>query len=474
MTTGHTISASIPVVLEMHEIHPASFRDPAGFIFESGGQIYRQINQVYKSDYDHLISSGLFEKLVSQSLVVEHTEVSGPVADPATVYKVVQVEPIRFISYPYEWCFSQYKDAALLTLRLQREALQHGMILKDASAYNIQFHRGRPILIDTLSFTRYEEGTPWVGYRQFCQHFLAPLALMSLVDIRLSKLLTQFIDGIPLDLASRLLPFSTRFKPGLLTHIHLHAGAQSRYAGTGSQEKKAGRRISKLGLLGLIDNLESTIRKLTWSPKSTDWSAYYQHTNYSDASFEAKKQTVKSLMREVAATSILDLGANTGVFSRLADGDDSLVISADFDPGAVELNYLEAKRAGTTHILPLVMDITNPSPDIGWHGQERSGFFRRGPFDLVMALALIHHLAISNNVPLRMIARTMAALGRYLIIEFVPKSDSQVQRLLASRDDIFPGYTIDGFRDAFSHEFAILKEVPLQDSQRTLFLLQRR
>src|SRR5690554_4670141 len=458
----------------MVDILPSSFRDPSGFVFQSNGQIYRQINQVYQSDYDHLLSSGLYEKLVSEQLLIAHTEVDEPVPQPETAYKVVQVEPIKYLSYPYEWSFSQYQDAALLTLRVQKEALEHGMILKDASAYNVQFHRGRPIFIDTLSFAQYVEGAPWVGYRQFCQHFLAPLALMARVDIRLSRLMTTFIDGIPLDLASRLLPFSSRLNYRLLSHIHLHAMAQSRLAGSGEGSGQRGRSISKLGLMGLVENLESTIRKLRWSPQETDWAAYYDHTNYSDQSFENKKNAVARLIRQVNPTTVLDLGANTGVFSRLVQGlDDCLVISMDVDPGAVEMNYLEAKRAGETHILPLVMDLTNPSPDIGWQNDERTSFSRRGPADLVLALALVHHLAISNNLPLPMISRALADLGRHLIIEFVPKEDSQVQRLLASRDDIFPDYTIQGFRDAFLADFSILEEIPLQETQRTLFLLER-
>ena len=317
----------------MHKIFPSSFRDPSGFVFELDGKIYRQVNLVYKPDYDLLLSSGLYEKLVGEHLLVAHNEVDAPVPQPEIAYKVVQVEPIRYISYPYEWCFSQYQDAALLTLKLQKESLKHGMILKDASAYNVQFHRGHPVFIDTLSFARYVEGTPWIAYRQFCQHFLAPLALMARTDIRLGKLMTTFIDGIPLDLASRLLPFSTRFNYGLLTHIHLHALAQSRFSNAKASSNRAGASVSKVGLIGLIENLENTIRKLHWSPKSTDWADYYQSTNYSDASFENKKRIVERLIHQVAPSNMLDLGANTGVFSRLAKGlDGCQILSMDMEP----------------------------------------------------------------------------------------------------------------------------------------------
>lgn len=462
----------------MGKIHPSSFRDTAGFVFESEGNIYRQINQTYKSDYDILISSGLYEKLAKNQMLISHTDATDiPSIRPELAYKMIQVDRVWYISYPYEWCFSQYKDAALLTLKIQKEALEHGMMLKDASAYNVQFHNGRPIFIDTLSFVSYTEGMPWVAYRQFCQHFLAPLALMATKDIRLGRLMSHYIDGIPLDLASRVLPFSTKFRFGLLTHIHLHATAQARYSDSDSDKKrkKTDPKVSKLGLIGLIENLEGAINRLEWNPKGTDWASYYQDTNYSDASFENKKQIVQDLINETNANSVLDLGSNTGIFSRLVNKNLAYpVVSMDFDPGAVEINYREAKRIDDTHILPLVMDITNPSPDIGWNNRERSGFFGRESFDLLMALALVHHLAISNNLPLPMISATMATLCQHLIIEFVPKEDSQVKRLLAARDDIFPNYTLEGFRDAFSSDFQVIKEIPLPGTQRTLFLLERR
>ncbi len=216
----------------------ASFRDPSGFMYVQDGQLLRQVNKVYQADYEFLFSSGLYDKLTRMKYLVPHTEVEAAPLKPALSFKVIAPEEIPFISYPYEWSFSQLKDAALITLAIQKEALQAGMILKDASAYNIQFHQGAPILIDTLSFAKYEEGSPWVAYRQFCQHFLAPLALMSKNDIRLSKLLVNHIDGVPLDLCSQLLPRSTRFNFGLLTHIHMHAKAQNRYADTSDSGRR--------------------------------------------------------------------------------------------------------------------------------------------------------------------------------------------------------------------------------------------
>ena len=186
-----------------------SFRDPSGFVYERDGVLYRRVHRSYAAHYDRLMDSGLYAALVGDGLLVPHEEV-GPRGGEQDPYATLRPERVAFVSYPYEWCFSQLKDAALTTLRIQERALGFDMTLKDASAYNIQFHRGRPVLIDTLSFECYEEGVPWVGYRQLCQHFLAPLALMAHRDVRLGGLLRLHLDGIPLDLASTLLPARTR------------------------------------------------------------------------------------------------------------------------------------------------------------------------------------------------------------------------------------------------------------------------
>src|SRR5258708_16283925 len=207
------------------ETELGSFRDPSGFVFSRGNTLYRQVEQSYRQEYDTLIECGLYDSLVGAGLLIPHAEENLESGLTNVAYRVLRPERIPFISYPYEWCFSQLQDAALATLQAQTAALKHGMSLKDASAYNIQFRDGKPVLIDTLSFERYTEGFPWTAYRQFCQHFLAPLALMSHTDVRLSQLLRTNIDGVPLDLASRLLPFWTKLDPFLLAHIHLHSKA---------------------------------------------------------------------------------------------------------------------------------------------------------------------------------------------------------------------------------------------------------
>ncbi len=448
----------------------ASFRDPSGFLFTDNGILYRQINRAYSNDYARLMDSGLYDRLVKASLLIPHVEVDHAPAESDAAFKVIQPERVPFISYPYEWSFSQLKDAALATLSIQKRAMKLDMSLKDASAYNIQFMRGKATLIDTLSFEIYKEGEPWVAYKQFCQHFLAPLALMAYRDVRLSQLLRVYIDGIPLDLASELLPAKTKFNFGLLTYIHIHAGAQKRYSDKVVAPRKGG--MNKQALTGLIESLEGTIKKLTWKPAGTEWGDYYDNTNYTDSAFEHKKQLVHEWAVEKKPALVWDLGGNTGIFSREAASSGAFTVSFDIDPAAVEQNYRTVKTKKEQNVLPLVLDLTNPSPALGWDNNERDSFGSRGPADMVLALAVIHHLAISNNVPLSQLASFFAARCKWLVIEFVPKSDSQVHKLLTSREDIFPNYTREGFETAFSARFNIHKNEVVRDSERVLYLMK--
>lgn len=453
----------------------ASFRDPSGFLFKREGVLYRQINDRYSAEYNHLLASGLYEKLSKTGFLIAHKEVDVNPLDADNAFKVIQPEAVNFISYPYEWSFSQLKDAALATLTIQKRALEYGMSLKDASAYNIQFHKGRAVLIDTLSFEFYKAGSPWVAYKQFCQHFFAPLVLMAKTDVRLSQLLRIHIDGIPLDLASRLLPFSTRLNFGILAHIHLHARAQLRYADSPvdqSRQFKGG--LSKPALLALVESLQGAIKSLVWQPSGTEWGDYYNSTNYSDASFERKKEVLSGWIERVKPASVWDVGANTGVFTRLASDRGIPSIAFDIDPAAVEKNYRQSRVGKEKYILPLIQDLTNPTPSLGWHNRERDSLLGRAPADMVFALAIIHHLAISNNVPLLHLAEFFGQLGRWLVIEFVPKSDSQVKKLLSTRADIFDEYSLEGFEQAFKPYFITHEKVNVEGSERWLYLLEAR
>ncbi|MFH1235920.1 MAG: SAM-dependent methyltransferase [Parcubacteria group bacterium] len=452
---------------------PGSFRDPSGFLFFRNHTLYRQINEGYRQHYDTLMNSGLYRELTENHLLIPHREAEPTERVQAApgAYTVIAPKIVPFISYPYEWSFSQLKNAALTTLEIQKRSLNHGMSLKDSSAYNIQFLKNKPVLIDTLSFEQYREGQPWIAYRQFCQHFLAPLVLMSYRDIRLSQLLRIYIDGIPLDLASELLPSRTRFKFSLLSHIHLHAKSQKRYESSSINTSR--RTVSRLALTALIANLEASIRRLRWKPAGTEWADYYEDTNYSHEAFDFKKKIVADFIHTCKPKTVWDMGANTGEFSYAVSERGIPCIAFDIDPAAVEKNYLHCLKANATDVLPLVLDLTNPSPSIGWANRERMSLFERGPADAALALALVHHLAISNNVPLANIADFFASICEWLLIEFIPKNDSQVKRLLVSREDIFHLYTQQEFERVFSKQFTIITSVPVKHSDRILYTMRR-
>lgn len=447
----------------------SSFRDPSGAVFVREGVVLRQINECYRPQYEKLMGSGLYERLVKEGLLVAHEE-TGEAPEEGAAYKVVRPEQIPFISYPYEWSFGQYKDAALCTLRAHRAALDFDMILKDASAYNIQFLRGKPVLIDTLSFDFYHEGDPWVAYGQFCRHFLAPLFLMAHVDVRLSQLMRVYIDGLPIDLAAKLLGRKGGF--AARQHIKWQARSIDKHAEDGKKKEELKRvEIKRFNYVALIDSLIRTVEALSLKDIVTEWGDYYAHTNYSDDAAKAKEQLVSSFLDEVKPQTAWDLGANDARYSRLALKYGGSVVAFDIDPVAVERSYHAASAAGE-NLLPLLLDLTNPSPAIGFANKERESIDQRQCPDCILMLAVIHHLAISNNLPLAKIAQWLSGVTGHLIIEFVPKQDSQVQTLLATRDDIFPDYTQEGFERAFSQFFAIARSERVAGSERTLYLMK--
>jgi SAM-dependent methyltransferase len=460
---------------------PGSYRDPSGFVYRRGGRLLRQVNATFATEWDALVSSGLLADLQDGGLLIGHEIADHSLAaEPSRAHAVIAPEPLAFVSYPYEWTFGELRDAALLTLEVEARVRAAGFTLKDASAYNVQFRGGRPILIDTLSFERAVAGRPWMAYRQFCQHFLAPLALMAYRDARLGLLLREFVDGLPLDLASRLLPARTRLRFGLLSHLHLHARADRKYdratrlAGGSADGSRPTPTMSELRRAALNDSLRSAVTKLRWQPVGTEWADYAENTSYGAEAAAAKDRAVDAILRSSKARRVWDLGANTGRFSRIAAALDKEVVAFDIDPGAAERHYQQVRSDRTERVLPLVMDIANPSPGLGWANVERSGLLERASADVVMALALVHHLAISRNVPLPAIAELFAGLAPEAIVEFVPKADPMVQFLLSSREDVFADYTLEGFRAAMASAFDTLSELPLDDSPRIMFHLRRR
>ena len=334
----------------------------------------------------------------------------------------------------------------------------------------------RPLFIDTLSFERHQDGRPWKAYKQFCEHFLVPLALMSMRDVRLGRLQRHYLDGIPLDLSARCCRPATWLRvehPAARPPARAPRDAPVRI-GIGVAKATGTRRISNRALTGLIASLREAVSGLEWRPAGTEWADYTSAHNYSDNAIEAKRSLVREYVSRAAPCTVWDLGGNTGTFSRVAREIAQSVVCFDIDPAAVELNYREVRKRGETGLLPLQLDLMNPSPSLGWANEERSSIEARGPADLVMALALVHHLAIANNVPLAQVAESFARLGPALIVEFVPKSDSQVERLLTNRADIFPDYTLEGFERAFEQHWTVERTQRVGDSQRTLYLMRRR
>lgn len=446
-----------------------SFRDPSGRILHKKNKVYRTITDYYKEDYEHLIKSGLYKKLVKLSLLIPHTEVKTKFPN---TYKLINPIKIPFVSYPYEWSFSQLKDAALLTLKVQKIAFEHGMILKDASAYNVQIYQGKPILIDTLSFEIYQKNMPWVGYRQFCQHFLSPLLLMAVRDLRLNKLTQSFLDGVPLDLASRLLPLKTWINLPILIHIHIQSRLQNTFGGKRLSRDKYG--ISTAGLMGLGDNLEKMVQKINHRYQKSFWSEYYKTNSYSHQGIRSKEKIVIDCIQMLRPKIIWDMGSNTGEISRKITRYCDLVVAFDNDPVVVEQNYAVCRKEKITNCIPLVVDLCNPSPAIGWENTERLSFFERGPADTLIALALIHHLVIANNIPFEKIASTFQRLGNNLIIEFVPPTDPQSQRLMANRERVFSKYDQEEFELVFGKYFKIIRKIKIPSSPRSIYVMRSR
>lgn len=451
-----------------------SFRDPSGFVYRMDDILYRQINPPYRLHYERLLESGLYDELCSRHLLIPHAEAALSLAAEPGAYRVIRPETVPFISYSFEWCFSQLQDAALATLEIQRLAVARGMILKDASARNIQFRHGRPVLIDTLSFETLRPGAPWWAYRQFCQHFLAPLLLISRTDVRLSGLLREYMDGVPLDLAAKLLPKASWLRFSTLLHVHLHARSLRKHAHTSLRARKNDLSVTPRALLGLVDNLEMATRAMRWRAADTPWAEYDRSHNYSAAAVQDKERVLRELLELTAPASVWDLGANTGTYSRVAAEAGAWVLALDGDAAAVELNYRRTRERRETALLPLLMDLANPTTPSGWAGEECLSLAERGSPNLVLALALLHHLAIGNNVPLRRVAEYFSRLAPRLIVEFVPKEDGQVQRLLGSREDIFDRYTRPDFEADFGERYRILAARQIAGSERWLYLMERR
>jgi hypothetical protein len=447
--------------------HPSSYRDPSGYIFYHNDILYRQVNKVYRDQYDLLNSSGLYKSLTAKNLLIPHREINENFTGSPDWTLTLQPENIPFISYPYEWCFDMLKDAALTTIEVAEEALRHNMMLKDASAYNVQWNNGKMMFIDTLSFEAYDETKPWIAYRQFCEHFFAPLALMHYLKEPLQHLLAGYPDGIPLPLAKKLLPGKSRFNLNTFLHVHLHGKmAGKKKIASGPQQP-----FSRQKMNNLLRSLGEAIKSFVLDEPSGVWSEYYKEAGQREDYLEPKKKLVDEWSSQLAYTSAIDIGANEGEFSTILDGHDRLVLSTDLDHFSVNRYYRRIKEEGRKKVYPLVIDYSNPSPGIGLNNEERSPFLQRAKVDLVVALAVIHHLAVGKNIPFESIAALFAGFGKTLIIEFVPKDDEKIRLMLAHKKDVYDWYTRENFLLAFGSLYQIEKQVEISNSKRELFLM---
>lgn len=449
--------------------HPSSYRDPSGFIFEMEGKFYRQVNKVYAAHYDLLKSSGLYDALLKDGAIISHKEINENYTGNAECYLTLLPEQLSFISYPYEWCFEQWKDAALLTLYLVKKAMAKGMMLKDATAFNIQFVNGKPVLIDILSFEKYDASQPWVAYRQFIECFIAPLLIARYNKPDLLKIFQLYPEGIPVQVLTTLLPAKSKLNLNVLMHISLPGMVANKPA----TKQTAKNTFTEKKLGSIISNLESFVHSIEVKQQKTNWDTYYEETILSKGYFEEKKRIVAEWLDKTPVNSVLDLGCNTGAFSLIASERNRFTIAVDADTACVNALYKTCRQEGIANVLPLCIDITNPSPAIGWNNSERSSFLSRAKTELTLALALVHHLCIGRNISIQQVADTFSKLSPLLIIEFISKDDPKVQQMLSYREDIFNRYTQEDFEHVFTQYYNIIEKTAVSGTARTLYLMQR-
>lgn len=454
----------------MVQRHPASFKDPSGFVFHAGGTIYRQVNKRYAATYDQLMSSGVYAQLVKEHLLIPHAEVNDYITEFPNAYKILLPEQIPVISYPAEWCFNQLQDAALATLRIAETAMQQNMMLKDATPYNIQFVKGRPVWIDTLSFDVYDETQPWVAYRQFCETMLYPLMLAHYRGLELRELFGAWPDGIPATVIAGLLPFKTKFTMGTALHVHLPASAYSKQK-TNEQKKVA---FNRGKMARMLQHLTAVVSKLKKGKRRSVWADYYEDTILSKQYLSDKEQQCEKILSGIAFETVIDAGCNDGNFTKLLSKRAKHILSADTDEQVIINLYQYIKNNRVENILPVVADLANPTAASGVLNTERRSFLQRSTADLVLALALVHHLAIGRFMQFAQIAETLSGMGNYLLVEFVPPQDDRAQQLLAGRDELFSHYTEEEFIKAFEVHYKILSVSKVAASERKLFLMEKR
>lgn len=453
--------------------HSSSFRDPSGYVFTDEGIVKRIIFPIYFKQYQALNQTGFFENLFGNNLLIPHKELT-----VSQTEIVIQPKQIPYITYPYEWSFNMYKEAALLTLKLQKYSIEKGFSLKDASAYNVAFLDGKAIFIDTLSFDFYKENSPWRAYKQFITHFLGPLVLAHYHGAQSLKIMSNFLDGIPIKMIASMLPKRTKFNLFLYSNIHLLAKFEDKHNEDYKGKAKASS-LSKKGQLNIIESLYNFIKTLSLKEHS-EWGNYYNKTNYVDEAFSLKSKIINQWISNLKVETLIDVGGNDGTFVRKIDKQLKHALVCDIDNNAVDFNYKQLKENKETFITPFVLDVLNPSAAIGFQNTERDSFLNRIKIfapDATLALAVIHHMTLSGNVTFDMSAQFFASFSKNLIIEFPKRNDSWVQRLINSKADFkdhFDFYTLENFEASYLKYFELVEKQQISNSERVMYLLKAR
>ncbi|MDH3336676.1 MAG: class I SAM-dependent methyltransferase [Gammaproteobacteria bacterium] len=432
---------------------------------------------VAANDFDAVRSSGFINELVAGGNLVAETIVDKSILgrDGEQAAYVLEHPKLPFVSYPYEWSFEGLKKAALLHLEIQQAALHADVALTDATAYNIQFVGPKPIFIDSLSFRPYADGEYWAGHRQFCEQFINPLLLRAAAGLAHNAWFRGSLEGISAEETSRVLPWHSRLSWNTFTNVFLQARLQRSSAGAQeSIAKIKARRLPRIGFEQILHGLHRWIGKL--KPKTdskTVWADYAQDNSYAHEETEKKRAFVADFVGRVQPGLILDIGCNTGDYSALALATGAnLAIGFDFDHSALDAAFRRAEQ-DSLNFLPLHLDAANPSPNQGWLQAERLGFQARAKGDAVLALALVHHLAIAKNLPLGQIVDWLVSMAPQGVIEFVPKSDPMVQRLLQLREDLFDDYDGGIFENLIGNAARIVRSETVSSSARTLYWYDR-
>lgn len=450
----------------------SSFRDPAGYIFYHDNEVYRFISPDYYEKYKNFKTLGLYQELLDKGYLIPFEEIQ---EESLAEGKALIIKPskIPFISYPYEWTFSQLKEAAKLTLDIQKIALKYDTQLKDASSYNIQFIGSKPIFIDTLSFEYWTGDISWRAYKQFCQHFLAPLTICSFCDPRVKALFISNLDGIPLDLAKQLIPKKAYLHPSRFLHLWLHERFQKlKPLKQHLTQQTLSNRKPSSAAYGLVESLLSSLKHMKRKEEKSVWKTYYQGDSYQEEAFKEKKNILEKLLSNLKPKVLWDLGSNEGFFTEAISKHSQYAVAFDFDLTCIEMMYNRLRNQRNETILPIHMDLANPSPGIGWDGKERKGVIERGPCDVAMALALIHHLIVSSNIPLNKLVEFFKNICRDLIIEYIPPFDPKFKQICQTNPLDFSFFTEEMFVEAFSKSFVMKSRIPISQSSRVLYHFQ--